>query len=116
MSAHPGQDWHAVNQQRLLARLSAVREELVRYMAQAGDGNEETGHAAEHVTTVEASHADEPQELSRQADGRAEEQADGQTAANEDDAESLPTTLEALCAGFGLSAFERDVLLLCAGV
>jgi len=34
----------------------------------------------------------------------------------EEDADAAPPALEALCSAFGLSPFERDVVLLCAGV
>jgi ATP-dependent 26S proteasome regulatory subunit len=40
---------------------------------------------------------------------------EGQTAAETAEAPPLPSSLEVVTAGFGLSSFERDVLLLCAG-
>src|SRR3712207_3266273 len=93
MSADPAHDWHSANQQLLLARLASVREALARYVEGAqADGEETQGEAP-------------VEELGREAGP-----------ASEAEAESSPSALDALCAGFGLSPFERDVLLMCAGV
>jgi len=40
----------------------------------------------------------------------------GATLESEKDADSVPTALQSLCATFSLSPFERDILLLCAGM
>ncbi|HEV2862134.1 MAG TPA: ATP-binding protein [Pyrinomonadaceae bacterium] len=99
MSAHPAHDWHSANQQLLLARLASVREALARYVErEQGAGEEARGEAPAEELGREASAASE---------GEPESSAES---------ESVPSALDALCAGFGLSPFERDVLLMCAGV
>jgi len=84
--------WHDANQHYLMARLALVREALRRHAARAG-------------ATVDIA-----------ADGHL---ADGTAPlAVEEAARALPapSALDSLCASFGLSQFERDLLLLCAGM
>ena len=88
MSATTTNNWHEANQRYLMARLSVVREALTRHAARAQDMPEE----------------EKPDEATEQA--------------LHDATLSLPapSALDSLCAAFGLSPFERDVLLLCAGM
>jgi hypothetical protein len=81
-------NWHESNQRYPMARLSVVREVLTRHAARAQDMPEE----------------EEPDEATDQA--------------LHDATLSLPapSALDSLCAAFGLSTFECDVLLLCAGM
>jgi hypothetical protein len=81
-------DWAEANQRHLLAALARVRQALQRHVARA------TGTPAGQGST-----------------GEVEPPADT-------DAGALPArpALETLCAAFGLTSFERDVLLLAAGV
>src|SRR5215210_3716681 len=88
MSATPSNFWHEANQRYLTAALAVVREALER-------------HSAPHAQEVsEIRERDEFTEALRAA------------------AETMPAppALETLCAAFGLTRFERDLLLLCAGV
>jgi hypothetical protein len=88
MSAATTSNWYEANQRYLMARLSVVREALTRHAARAQDIPEEEGQdEATEQALLEA-------------------------------ARSLPapSALDSLCAAFALSPFERDVLLLCAGM
>ena len=80
--------WHEANQRYLMARLAVVREALTRHAARAGD----MGEAEPEANTT------------------------AQTLYEATCALSAPAALDTLCAAFGLSPFERDVLLLCAGL
>ncbi len=92
MTATVTTNWLEANQLYLTAALAVVREAL-------------EGHASDARGDVRA-----------EAPGPVERR-DAHRALNEE-AEKLPapSALETLCAAFGLSPFERDVLLLCAGV
>jgi ATP-dependent 26S proteasome regulatory subunit len=79
--------WHEMNQRSLMAEVTRVRAALTAYVASR------SGHHAGDVL--------EPDEELR--DSGAQHNAES-------------TALDALCASFGLSAFERDVLLLTAGM
>jgi len=137
MSAHPSQDWHAANQRLLVARLAALREVLTRYVEHARSNapadeapNETTPDAGpqqepagqtyeqtvERAETIEQTQTVEQAAAAASTGPAASNETIEQAEADEGDSAPLPTTLDALCAGFGLSAFERDVLLLCAGV
>ncbi|HEY9435179.1 MAG TPA: ATP-binding protein [Blastocatellia bacterium] len=79
-------NWAEANQRYLMARVAVVREALRRHVARAQD--------------------DPPQpeiDVEKNLRGAAE-------------AMPAPAALDTLCAAFGLSPFERDVLLLCAGM
>ena len=88
MSSPQTLDWPEANQRYLMAAVSLVRAALERHARKATDdaNNSERDQAAEENL---------------------------QEAAN---ALPAPSALETLCAAFRLSPFERDVLLLCAGV
>ena len=80
-------NWVEANQRYLMARLALVRNELSRYIARTQKNSEEDYDKDAEQNLLE---------LTR----------------------SLPSVsaLDSLCAAFALSAFERDLLLLCAGV
>jgi ATPase family associated with various cellular activities (AAA) len=79
-------DWAVANQRYLMAALGVVRAALERSIAR------------------ESTDADADDEAAR------EELAEAAAAM------PAPAALQAVCDAFGLSAFERDVLVLCAGV
>jgi ATPase family associated with various cellular activities (AAA) len=83
--------WHDANQHYLMTRLALVREALSRHTAR-GDAVDvvEDGHPADGT---------EPMAVTEAAS-----------------ALPAPAALDSLCASFGLSPFERDLLLLCAGM
>ena len=82
------ENWVDSNQRYLMGALAVVREALEKHIARR------TGAAQ---STKDDSQAKEP--------------------ANEaTEVMSAPSALERLCGTFGLSSFERDVLLLCAGM
>jgi len=123
MSAHPTQDWHAANQRLLLARLADVREALRLHIEHARSGAPaddqspaEQTYAQAHEQIDAQTETDAPVETAAPAEAITPTDSAAPFETDEGDAASLPTTLDALCAGFGLSDFERDVLLLCAGV
>lgn len=88
MSVQATTRWDEANQHYLLAALAVVRRALEEHCARL-DGQDASGTAPEQLQ-----HA-----LSQAAT-----------------ALPAPAALSTLCASFGLSAFERDLLLLCAGL
>jgi len=87
-------NWHEANQRYLMASLGCVREAL------------------EHLARSQAAHESaQPSEQLRRESGEAQR-------ALEEAAEAMPSpsALEMLCKMFGLSAFERDLVVLCAGI
>jgi hypothetical protein len=80
-------DWHGANQRYLMAALADVREALKHHAAGAQGKAQETDEDTGERTDLG--------EISRTM--------------------PAPPALEVLCAAFGLSPFERDVLLLTAG-
>jgi len=85
-------NWHEVNMRYLLAAIAVVRQWLVRQ------------------TTYEQNQV-EAQLISPLATAEAQQALQAAAAAL-----PAPSTLDRLCTTFGLSSFERDVLLLCAGM
>jgi ATPase family protein associated with various cellular activities (AAA)/winged helix domain-containing protein len=84
-------DWFELNQRHLVAALGLVREALERYAARdLSEPSPAPGGSAPRAVQL----ADETQT----------------------GAARVRPALEVLCERFGLSGFERDVLLLCAGV
>ena len=84
-------NWHEANQRYLMARLSVVSEALTR-------------HSNRNATKLADAKADAIDEKPNQL---------VESAACDLPA---PAALDSLCSVFGLSPFERDLLLLCAGV
>ena len=99
--------WSEANQRYLTAALAVVRALLERHAARPQDAPEER---------------DKPRMWRRRSSTRTDvpqlEEGDGPTRALEEAAEAMPAppALETLCVAFGLSPFERNVLLLCAGM
>lgn len=79
--------WHELNQRRLMTEVARVRAAIAVYVAsQSGHNAVEAHEPGEDLRESEAHHTAEP------------------------------AALDALCVSFGLSTFERDVLLLVAGM
>lgn len=102
-------NWHEANQSYLMARLHLVRLALSRHTASE---REESGKKSQS-------------EGKSLAEGQAREQTQGPASEFEEalrqveKAESAmpaPAALDHLCVSLSLSPFERDVLLLCAGM
>jgi hypothetical protein len=90
-------DWAAANQRYLMAAVGVVRATLDRYVDRTHDtGTEASVHAVEAdagpVATARADLADAAASM------------------------PAPPALDIVCETFGLSSFERDVLVLCASV
>ena len=90
MTARAGQDWLAANQRFLSIAIAVVGAQLCQHTARAAD-------------TDQAERVPAPDDLREQ--GRAIAQA-----------MPSPPALEVVCTTFGLTGFEREVLLLCAGM
>ncbi len=106
MTAAPVQDWQSVNQSRLSAAL-AILKSVLRHHADLArrpvTGDNGSSHPPEEARPSDPSFGYLPE-------GR-------RLAANEEPSDDGPSAaLETLCATFGLSTFERSVLLLCAGI
>jgi hypothetical protein len=99
MSATVTNHWHETNQLYLRGALAEVRQALERHAVRSQDG-----HAA--VKPGESA-----QQALREATtpGTASERSTGASV-------PAPSALETFCEMFGLSPFERKVLLLCAGM
>lgn len=93
MSEPENNNWSEANQRYLMAAVGVVRAALEKHVA--GSPAEDEPPAAE----------------APDAAGEADERLAAAVAAM-----PAPSALQTLCAMFGLSAFERNVLLLCAGV
>ena len=94
MSATLTTSWPEANQRYLMAALGVVRETLERHIARSQG----------------------KPEIEQQTDQAHQESAAQQ--ALKEAAAAMPSlsALETLCTRFGLSAFERDLLLFCAGI
>lgn len=92
MNAEETLNWYEANQKYLTAALAIVREPLEHHATQA---NSDTAK-----NSSEYSLSDDVQHALRQADNEL----------------PAPSALETVCEAFGLSHFERDILLLCAGM
>jgi hypothetical protein len=87
VSAASTTNWHDANQRYLMAALAVLRAALER-------------HAASTQNAPEPEEGDEPARALQEAAG----------------AMPAPPALETLAETFGLTAFERDLLLMCAGM
>ncbi len=85
-------DWYEANQKYLTAALAIVREALQQHAIHAN--SDAAKNSSKYSPSVGVQ--------------RALTQADNDLPA--------PSALESVCAAFGLSHFERDILLLCAGM
>jgi hypothetical protein len=108
MSDDVANNWHEANQRYLMARLHLVRLAL---MSHAANVREELGRK---------SRADALEGLDEQTRKGAVEQSEIEEALRAIDEAAVqlqaPAALDQLSAALGLSPFERDLLLLCAGV
>lgn len=86
--ASGARDWSEANQRYLIAALATMRGALERYAARSSSLTETEEHVRARQDELNKASADLP----------------------------APSALDRLCATFGLSPFERDVLLLCAGM
>jgi AAA+ superfamily predicted ATPase len=89
MNSQESVNWHEANKSYLMSALALVRESLESRAASPGDNPLQ-------VKDIQI----------KEAQKTLQEAASGMSA---------PPALDTLCAIFGLSSFERDVLLLCAG-
>lgn len=92
--------WHDANRRYLTAALAVVRDHLERYAAHPDRAAALNGE----VAATDAGREQAMRELLQDELRRAAEEL------------PAPSALDALCGMFGLSEFERDVLLLCVGV
>ena len=110
MSAPAAINWHEANQRYLMAALAEVRCVLKQHVALER-------HAALSQDVPDAGAPDgAAQQVLRQGSGQALRQGSGQALREAAAAMPAPPALETLCRMFGLSPFERQVLLLCAGM
>jgi hypothetical protein len=107
MNAAPPDTWAEANQRYLMAAIAVVRALLEQ-------------HAGPRRETPQE--PERPRRWRRRAPERTDapelEEGDGPTQALREASEAMPapSALETLCATFGLSPFERNLLLLCAGM
>ncbi|MGE5335050.1 MAG: ATP-binding protein, partial [Nitrososphaerota archaeon] len=90
MSTVAEQTWYSANQRYLMASLERVRAALERHVARRRATSPPGGGSPDSTTPP----LPEPPAMPGKR----------------------PAALQRLCAVFGLSPFERDVLLLCAGI
>lgn len=97
-------NWHEANRRYLLARLAIVGEALKKHATRVSGQTAAEQHGVALVHTQSEAVAAEASDVA----GR-----------NPDEPESalpIPAALDHLCEVFSLSPFERDLLLMCAGV
>jgi hypothetical protein len=116
MSKANAGDWHVMNQRYLAARLAAVREHLARHSAPArakaaADAADAAARAARPEKTVRPVPKSDATLVAP-----ALEETNDPAALEEAHDPTAPPALEGLAAVFSLSPFEREVLLLCAGM
>jgi len=106
MTSAPIQDWQSVNQSRLSAALAELKLVLRRHadlVRRPVTGDNGSSHPQEQAPPSDARSASVPEGRRFAAD-------------EEPSGDGPPAALGTLCATFGLSPFERSVLLLCAGI
>jgi hypothetical protein len=98
MSATLPYSWAEANQRHLMSAIASVRTVLEEKMTAVQSSDESSAHESALARPVSAPGIE--------------------SASPNGDTETLdpPAALDLLCASFGLSPFERDVLLLCAGM
>ncbi|MGH8072134.1 MAG: ATP-binding protein [Candidatus Entotheonellia bacterium] len=92
MNAQATSTWHEANQQYLSMALARVRAALQHHAAQVNSSGEADAAVAQPASAL--------QQALQEAAARLPK----------------PSALDTLCSAFGLSPFERDVLLMCAGI
>ena len=95
MSEPENHNWNEANQRYLMAAVGVVRAALAGHVARSHEAGQTTPAQTAEACDVSS---DAHEELAAAA------------------AMPAPAALQTLCAMFGLSAFERNVLLLCAGI
>lgn len=113
MSHETANNWHEANQRYLMARLRLVRLALVRHArsvrAEPDKKNQPDAKKEFQEETTQAGTAEQPQQQQElEAALRELEEASSELPS--------PSALDHLCDALSLSPFERDVLVLCAGV
>ncbi len=98
-------DWHGANQCYLTAALAVVREALKRHASRV------PGEQSDAQTPQTDTHASPADATGKSQDGQANLELEKIVATL-----PAPSALDTLCEAFALSPFERDVLLLCAGM
>lgn len=111
MSAHKDHevtDWSTANQRALTAELALLREALEQHAEAAAPPLE---RSLPNIGDDMTGHPDQPENNT----GQPQSQAVSDSEAPGD--EQIPSSeLDRLCAAFGLTSFERALLLLCAGI
>jgi len=92
--------WQTANQKSLSMALAVVRGHLARWITRSQETGQSIDQAVKRIVSVSL-------ESAREAEDQKRTQAD---------AVMVPPALELLCERFHLSPFERDLLLLCAGM
>jgi len=106
MISQPAEEWQSSNQSQLMAALTGVKAALRRHAEKVRPPSED-GKSSSH-----------PPEI-RSPEGRVAPAFDGPRFIPGEDPfpdEPPSAALDRLCVAFNLSPFERDLLLLCAGV
>jgi ATPase family associated with various cellular activities (AAA) len=106
MTSAPVQDWQSVNQLRLSAALAELKSVLRRHadlVRPSVNNGKAPLHPPKEVGPSDPSFASVPEKRRF-------------LAGDEPSRDGPPAALETLCATFRLSPFERNVLLLCAGI
>lgn len=93
------ESWYEDNQRHLMAALTSVRERLQQNLS--GSNHKNADQSNLYFTNAD------PLNVQQEA---VTEQTTGQTEM------SAPPSLENICSIFGLTSFERDILMMCAGM
>lgn len=110
-------DWLEQNQRYLASAVAEVRRELEDRAKPIADGNRPSAAGAQRSASGRRRFASRRTEAPRAEALRAEPRGAEAAAAGRKWSDGLPPpAIETLCARFGLSPFERSVLLLCAGM
>ena len=100
------QDWQSTNQTRLTAALAEVKSALRLHAALVNPGSDNSSPNTAAVARSDANaHPDLPSS-----------EVDRRISTEPPIAIDRPAAIDVLCAAFNLSHFERDILLLCAGM
>ncbi|HEY0384519.1 MAG TPA: ATP-binding protein, partial [Pyrinomonadaceae bacterium] len=108
MSDEAANNWHEANQRYLMARLHLVRLALMSHAADVRTGSGRESRPAAQAESAEPAGANALKSSEIDEALRAIDEAGAQLPA--------PAALDHLAAVLALSPFERDLLLLCAGV
>ena len=112
MNTEVTNNWYEVNQRYLSAALNEVRSALERYVEHM-HSSADAGAVVASGVPDEATPTRGKQSIMHVPD-KAHEMESGRLP--DTSSVAVPSALESLCAAFNLSPFERDILLLCAGM